>query len=155
MKSYDMHFHLPWKGIIGHPEFCGRSFIYHNSSPPFRRQRFSRSIQEWVTREELFPSCPETNSSSSELFILEKTQIHTHGTGGSGKQSMFKSSLCQAAMLHKVEEKCFIIPAKPKVSDTDSISETGYWAWWSNSLTQADRFSIPPSQIISCSFLVH
>lgn len=108
MKSYDMHFHLPWKGIVGHPEFCGWSFMNRNSSPPFRRQRFSRSIQEWVTREKLFPSCPETNSSSSELFILEKSQIHIHGTEGSGKQSMFKSSPCQAEMLHKVEENVLL-----------------------------------------------
>lgn len=114
MKSCDVRFHLPWKGVLGHPEFRGWSFMSHNSSPPFRRQRFSRSIQEWVTREELFPSCPETNSSSSELFVLDKSQIHIHRTEGSGKQSMFKSALCQAEMLHKVEENVLLSQRSPK-----------------------------------------
>jgi len=65
-------------------------------------------------REELFPSCSETNSSSSELFILEKSQIHVHGTEGSGKQSTFKSSRCQAEMLHKVEENVLLSQLSPK-----------------------------------------
>lgn len=128
--------------------------MYRNTSPHFRRQMFSRSIQEWVMREELSPSCPETHSSSSELFVLERNQIHIHGTEGSGKQSMFKSSLCQAEMLHKVEEKvlwsqlslkCQILTAFQR----QDAGLDGPIVW-----LRLTDFSLPPFQSLSCSFLV-